>query len=365
MRLAMVGGFLSLLLSVSPVQAQDALSADAVQMETIVVSGEQPGPGLWKVTKGDHVLWVLGTLSPLPKDMSWKSSEVEAVVATAQEVLKAPRVNVKADVGFFSKVTLLPSLIGIRNNPEREKLRDVLPPDLYERWSVLKKKYIGQSAKVEKWRPIFAALELYEAAIKSAGLSESKDVQKTVMAAAKRHGVKATSVDVVFTVEDPRAAIKELKNTSVDDLDCFRKTLDRIDSDLGTMTARANAWATADLDALRQLPYTDQMTACKAAVADTSLVRSRGITDVDARVEKAWVDAATTALERNAVTVALLPIRHLLAPDNYLGKLKALGSVVESPDEQGLGDPVQDSNISSGPTGTDAEAKTPDPSQQP
>src|SRR5262249_39937863 len=56
-------------------QPQSTQSPDAV--DEIVVSGEQPGPGLWKVTKGDHVLWILGTLTPLPKRMTWRSGEIE------------------------------------------------------------------------------------------------------------------------------------------------------------------------------------------------------------------------------------------------------------------------------------------------
>src|SRR5687768_1077919 len=38
-------------------------------LDTVVVSGKQPGPGLWKVSNDDHVMWVLGTISPLPKRM--------------------------------------------------------------------------------------------------------------------------------------------------------------------------------------------------------------------------------------------------------------------------------------------------------
>lgn len=330
-------GLLLALSSVSSAMAETAPPTDAVQMETVVVSGEQPGPGLWKVSKGEHVLWIFGTLSPLPKDMRWKSQEVEAVIASAQEVLSPPEVGVAAKVGFFARLALLPSLIGVRNNPGHKKLQDVLPPDLYARWSVLKQRYIGRSGKVEKWRPIFAALDLYEAAIEKSGLDDSSRVQETVMAAVKRAGITPTPVQLIFPIDDPKAAIKEFKRTSFDDLDCFRKTLDRIEDDLGTMTARANAWATADLDALRRLPYTDQMVACMDAVTETSLLRSRGMTDIDARAEKAWLDAASAALDKNAVSFAVLPIRHLLAADNYLSRLHAQGYAVESPDEQESG----------------------------
>jgi len=66
--------------------AGDAYSADGPSVKSegtgdgvpeLVVTGEQPGPGLWKVSKGDHVLWVLGTISALPKRMKWLKSSIE------------------------------------------------------------------------------------------------------------------------------------------------------------------------------------------------------------------------------------------------------------------------------------------------
>ncbi|MGH8173547.1 MAG: TraB/GumN family protein, partial [Rhodanobacteraceae bacterium] len=90
------------------------------ELETIVVSGEQPGPGLWKVSSNDHVLWILGTLSPLPKGMAWRAKEVENTIANSQVVLDPPRIDVKTDVGFFGKLRLLPTLIGVRDNPDHQ-----------------------------------------------------------------------------------------------------------------------------------------------------------------------------------------------------------------------------------------------------
>ena len=43
--------------------------ADVPLLAPVVVSGVVTGPGLWKVSKDGHVLWVLGTLSPLPGHM--------------------------------------------------------------------------------------------------------------------------------------------------------------------------------------------------------------------------------------------------------------------------------------------------------
>lgn len=37
------------------------------QLAEVLVVGRQPGPGLWRVSKGDHDLWIFATLAPLPK----------------------------------------------------------------------------------------------------------------------------------------------------------------------------------------------------------------------------------------------------------------------------------------------------------
>lgn len=308
------------------------------RMDAIVVSGTQPGPGLWKVSKSGHVLWVLGTLSPLPRRMQWKARDVDAAIASAQAVLAAPQVGITSKLGFFGKIALLPSLIGLRNNPDGALLKDVVPADLYARWAPLKNTYIGRGGKVEKWRPLFAALDLYAAAIDKAGLSDDDVVGKTIKTDARRARIEETPIQVTIAVDDLKGAVKEFKQASVDDLDCFSKTLDRIDGDLGNMVARANAWASGDLEALRALPYTDQMAACRAAITGTQLARIRGVTDIDARVQQAWVDAASAALSTNNVTFARLPIRHLLASDNYLEQLRAQGCTVEAPDAAEAGD---------------------------
>lgn len=313
---------------------QDAPQAPVSELPPVVVSGEQPGPGLWKVSKGDHALWILGTLSPLPKNMTWRSDEVRRVIAGSQAILNPPRVRVKSDIGFFGKLRLAASLIGVRDNPHHEPLRSVVPSDLYARWLVLKDKYIGvgRGRNLETWRPIFAALDLYRAAIEKSGLTLSDVAGDVVNDAAKQAGIKTTTPTLKIALDDPHAAVKEFRSGSLDDLDCFRKTLDRIETDLGTMTARANAWATADLDALRRLPADTQREACLAAVTDTQLARDLGITDIQARVRGTWVDAAAAALDRNPVTFARLPIAELLDTDGIAAMLAARGYTVESPD---------------------------------
>jgi hypothetical protein len=300
-------------------------------MDVVVVSGMQPGPGMWRVSKGDHVLWVMGTLSPAPKKMTWISRDVEATIAASQLVLKSPGASVDSDIGVFRSALLIPSLFKARKNPNGATLKDVLPPDLYARWQVLKLKYIGRDAGIEKWRPIFAANELYEAAVKKSGLATSGIVSPVVDKAAKRHDVKIVSPIVRLKVEDPKKAIKEFSGTALGDVECFRKTLDRLETDLTGMTLRANAWAIGDIEALRALPYDDQNRACIRAMLEAGVAQKRGLDTLPQKMEAEWMAAVETALRDNTSTFALLPISELLKPDGYLAKLQAKGYEVEAP----------------------------------
>ncbi len=310
------------------VQSAENLENQTDEIEEVLVIGEQPGPGLWRVYKDDHVLHVLGTISPIPKNMQWQSKQVEAVLAESQEYITPP--NVKVDIGFWGKVGLLPSLIGIKNNPDSKKLADVLSPELYSRWSLLKEKYIGKDQDIEKQRPIFVASVLFKKSIEKSDLVSYERVRWALENVVRNHKIKTTEPRVVHELQSPRAAIKKFKKSTLDDTQCFVKTLDRLESDLDAMRARANAWSVGDVDALRNLPYVDNKAACEDAVLNSGLAQDQGLQDIKATLKASWINAAEAALANNTVSFAYLPMEELLKPDGYLAALAAKGYTVET-----------------------------------
>jgi len=319
----------------APAHADEAAESGvrAPVLEEVLVTGVQPGPGLWKVTRpavnGDHVRWVLGSQWPLPKKMTWRSAELETTMARSQELL-AP-VAVSAQTGFFGGLAMLPALVGVRDNPGGQKLQDLVPADLYARWLVLKAKYLGSDDQVEKWRPIFAAAELYWKAIRKSGLETSNAVWPVVEKLARKHRLKVTKPEITVKVEKARATINEFKRSPLPDLECFAKTVERLESDLGLMRARANAWASGDVGALREMAHDDQAGACIAVVMNAQVVQERGYAAIPARMAAAWITAAEEALASNESTVAVLPMHEILKPDGYLALLRARGYSVEEP----------------------------------
>lgn len=301
-------------------------------LDEVVVTGVQPGPGLWRVSNADgHVVWVLGTLQPLPARMEWVSREVEETLRESQELILRPTAKMDVQVGFFGALTLLPSALGARKNPEGARLEEVVPAEDYARWLVLKRRYLGRNRGVEKQRPLLAAQKLYAKAIRKSDLRNDDTVSKAVHKLAKRLKLTITQPDVEVVITDPRQALKEVKQDALDDLACFRSTLERLETDLGDMRARANAWATGDLEVLRSLPYEDNNRICANAFLNAEFARKRGLSDVRQRARAAWLAAVEKALARHASTVALVGIGELLQPDGVLAHLSARGYTVEAP----------------------------------
>jgi len=317
---------LALCLVLVPVSLARAAEAP---LEEVVVSGEQPGPGLWQVRHGDHSLYILATLTPLPAKMRWRSGEVEALVARSQLVI-AP-LNIKAGIGFFQGVRLLPTVLRARELPKGETLATVLPPALHARWTPLKQRYLGSSDKVEHWRPMFAGAELYDKALERSQLDRRSEVWPIVEKAAQRHDVPIRKPEVQLSISDPKGMIRDFTQTSREaDVECFESLLTRVERELPLLRQRANAWSRGDIETLRRLPLDDSETKCLGAVTSTPRV-AQEYAQALRRVRQDWLLAAEGALLRNASSLAVVPLREVVAPDGLLAQLRARGYQIVEP----------------------------------
>jgi uncharacterized protein YbaP (TraB family) len=333
MKALLAASLLALAPAATHAQSAAAMPADDIRDEApVVVQGVLPGPGLWKVEKDGHVMWVLGTQSPLPRRMQWRSHEVEAALAASQEILYAPTLGLTVETGgFFRSLVLVPKLYGARRNPDDKSLRDVLPADLYARWLPLRKRYLGSGRKVERMRPLFAADLLWMEALDDNGLVRDGIVGPVLARAVKAHGLRETRPGTTIKVTDPKALLAEAEHAQLEDTVCMRMTIERLEAGTDRLRLRANAWATGDVDMLRALPDASQDRECTLAAFDSPMLRKRGGADIVRELESSWLDAAEAALARNASTFAMLPISDLLSADGYLAKLQARGYAVSAP----------------------------------
>ena len=318
-----------------PIAAQEPAAppqGEVVDLAPVVVSGVQPGPGLWQVTAPNgNTLWILGKVTPLPKKIEWRADEVKAVIASAEAVLSSPGWTVDADVGFFGRLTLIRPAMKAAHDPEGRRLEQILPTDVYARWLRLKQPYLGRDRGVEKDRPLVAATRLYAAALDKVGLEQRSPVTKVLEKAYKARGLKPVETRVVIKVEDPRKALKEMQANALDDVQCLERTMDRVEHELPLLVERANAWSVGDVEALQRLSATGPYDACVGAITRSEFGRRRGLGDLDARAAQAWMRAAQKGLADHKVLFATVPVYLLVSPDGYLERLKQAGYSVQTP----------------------------------
>ncbi|AVP96641.1 TraB/GumN family protein [Ahniella affigens] len=342
---------------VAPLYANEPTPAAPLterQMDEItVVAGYQPGPGLWRVSKGEHEMWVLATISPLPKRMQWAADEVKTVIMESEEVIAQPSVKFEFDRGVFGMMMLVPSAMGARKNPDKETLQDQLPPALYQRWLVQKKKFMGRDRSVEKYRPIFAANELFDAVMDDLDLSYKAVVWPVVEKSAKKLKRTITEPVVTLKIDDTKGKLKAFKETELDDVACLESTISLLETELDVLKARANAWATGDVDTLKTMTLNERASSCTNAFLNSSLMKNSPLANVQQQVAATWLKSATTALEKNQSTLAILSLSQVLDSRNYLSALKAQGYAIEAPGES-LAEP--DSETEREPETADASA---------
>lgn len=305
-------------------QVDNVVAADDTKlMDEVVVTGEWPGPQMWKVSKGERVVWILGTLQPLPKKMIWKYQDVEQIITESQLVIG--RINVRPKVSIFGLLPLYMQFRKASKLPDKQTLKDVLPEELYTRYLAILQQHAIHDSDLEKLRPIIASGRLYQDVIDAIDLTGKNDVQETVLKLASQHNVPIK--DMTIKVEEPREVLKDVTQIPMSaEIACFTDVIEGMEVDLPFLKKRASAWARGDVDALRRLVTTQVRSACRDAVLSVQRVK-----DVSDHAKSSWVNAITDSLEHNKSALALSPVYDMIGKDGVLDQLRAAGYTVEGP----------------------------------
>src|SRR5258708_14395284 len=136
-----------------------ACRADQVppsMMDELVVTGERTGPGMWRVHRGAAQVWILGSMSPLPKGITWRSKQVEQGLDATNQVL----VQKPFEIGIARILWLLITEHSVLMVTGGKRLKDVLPADLHARFAVQRAKYTSDSNQWERFPPPIRAPSL-------------------------------------------------------------------------------------------------------------------------------------------------------------------------------------------------------------
>ena len=284
-----------------------------------MVTGERTGPGLWHVQHGDAQVWILGSMSPLPKGITWRSKQVEQVLGTTSQVL----VQKPFEIGIARILWLLLTERSLLMVGGGKRLHDVLPADLYARFAAQRAKYHEDAGKWERFRPLIAAAFLQQAAFHNVGLSTRLDLGAAMRTLAKKHGVRVEEVKIAG-VGDVLEALKTMPPATENA--CVAASLVTVESGLPRLIDRAQAWASGNVERIGQLREAAEVDACRAA-----LDAGAGPAELIARIRRTWLEAIENYLQHSGSTVAVVNIDLLLEPGGLLDELRAKGYQVDAP----------------------------------
>lgn len=336
-RLAMISDAIRLMafaLLLAPLaRAGDAPAAASpdFELDEVLVVGERPGPAMWKVTRGEHTLWIMGTLSPLPAGMTWRSAQAQAVIRRSGEILAGSLQEAR----FASNWTALRHLRGLmrlRYNADGSTLREALPADVYARWHAAHRRWFGEDPDPkEKARPLYAAELLHQQALKRSGLSTQPVVWNSVRRLAREHDVRIRQRKFSVELDDPKQLIADIAALPrAGEVACLVATLDYIDTQLPEIKQRAQAWAIGDLATLRALPRRDARQSCFESVIESSRLRDIA-REQEAAIRDDWSGIVDWMLLTHETSFTTLPVQQLLEEGGVLDRLRERGYGVEEP----------------------------------
>ena len=294
-------------------QASSAV-ADATTGE-VVVTKHLPGPALWKVTKGDAQVFILGAATPLPHLLQWDTLRLENALNGADALYLEPRPS-------LSPMELMRLAVnrGPLELPGGQTLEKVLPPKEKERFTRLMVTIHGKAQTYDRLKPAVAGLFLISDWRKAAGLSEGKP-GTTVMHLAEDAHVPVRSVGD-FRL-DPFVDTAS-KLSMADNIACFDAAMDDIDQESAHVPAMSAAWAKGDLKTVGQTYKASLLTGCLMRIPSVQKVLDRG-TDQG-------VQTVQAALIKPGKSVAVVDLNFLLRPNGVLDRLKAQGATITVPD---------------------------------
>jgi hypothetical protein len=289
---------------------------DWSNIETVIVRPDVPGPVLWRVAQGTSEVWILATVSPVPKDLKWDSHGIESVLKGSNVLLLPPSASVGLVEGLWFYMWHMDTL----EQPDGTTLEASLDAPLRARFVAARGRAQQDADRYDKYLPAVAALMLEGDWFKASSLSY-KEPQKTVENLASRVGVPTRVVatypamDVIHDVPKMSPAAHRV---------CMEDALSDIDTITAHGAAAAQAWAAGDLAGVKAHYFETRLDSCMSQNAAYLALRNRAIGDE--------VAAILGALKKPGKAFAVIPMGFFLRKGGVLERLEAAGLTVTAPE---------------------------------
>ena len=297
------------------VSAQTAPDVSAAKpwsdITEVVVRAHVPGPAMWKLTRGEATVWVMGTLLVAPTDMAWDATRLRRVLQGAHTLI-TPRI--------VDDWSVTPEQMQL---PGTAQLNDAVSPATFQRYqNVLDREQFGGLPTGLTYQPAWAGSWLIIQVYRAHGIT-THIVPPEVAVIADQSGVPITYVDRHTT---------ELQGHQYTHMDkaageaCLIADLDAIDHDLATVDLMGKAWTQGDVSTILAHHREPGWVACFLSQPKyAQIYETYAVDDM--------VKAVDTALQTPGKSVAVMPISDLLRRDGILDRLRAEGVTITAPAE--------------------------------
>jgi hypothetical protein len=305
---------LALLLAalVAPVHAQAPAEPEiSTVVEALEVVAKAPGPAMWRVSRGDSQVVIMGTVSPVAHLLAWDDRRLRRNLTGARQLLVPSR-----PVG--SAKAMLDYALGDRGKIRvagKTTLEDRLPPDLAARFAGAVAASHQPLSKYDRWKPAAAGVMLLGDFDRAAGLSRGKPII-TVTRLAQTMKVPVTAagkVDIAKVLGDG-ARLNDAQNIA-----CLAVAVEQVGRLAGAPGELGKAWAAGDLRAVQRLytPRIPDQCPLLNPVLDKEVAAS--------------ADLVEDALKTPGRSVALIDMSLLLRPGGVLDRLSEAGDQIDTP----------------------------------
>ncbi|MDC7683799.1 TraB/GumN family protein [Asticcacaulis sp. BYS171W] len=298
------------LLAAVPACAQTAGTANPEDwgLTEVAVTKDLPGPALWRVTKGDKIVWIIGTTTIQGK-AAWDSARIDRILSDAETLYLPP-----AAVGGISVVY---SVMKDKDLPGKTRLKDVVSAAEYARFVETARRHGIKTADIEKDKPLWAGLRLSMAVSKKYDYSSSSVINQLTKTA-KKHKVKVRRV-ATYEIKPLLSQVNGID--AAEARRCLTASLDTIDYQTKNVPIATSAWVGGDVARLKPILNQYPKGDCLDALGDDLTARS--VADTVGTIEKAMTGARRSVL--------ILPMHALTGDDRLIGELRRRGFTVREP----------------------------------
>jgi len=291
-------------------------TTDWSNVETVIVRPDVPGPVLWHVQKDNSEVWILATVTPVPKNLQWDSRGIASVMKGSNVLLLPPSASVGIVEGLWFYMWHMDTL----EEPDGTTLESTLSAPLRARFIAARARAQQDADRYDKYLPAVGALMLEGDFFKATDLSY-KEPQRTVESIASHAGVPShviatyPAMDIIHDVPKMSPEAHRI---------CMEDALSDIDTITAHGRAAAEAWAAGDLAGIKANYFETRLDSCMSQNAAYLALRQRAIGDE--------VDAIVGALKKPGKAFAVIPMGFFLRKGGVLDRLQAAGLTVTAPE---------------------------------